>query len=138
MVNKRLIDAGTLKSLRMVYTPGMQVKAIAVGDVATGTTGIVREVLDNGDISVLWNTGYVTDVVFGMDSIGAVSEGKCILQRNPGYGVCDRKECHFCGWNVTVSDKRKRMIAAGLMVRNKEGLLTLKVMRADAGSRAAK
>ena len=51
------LDAGTLRVLRNTYPKGSKVEAIKVKDVASGMHGVVVELLDSGDLSVLWSNG---------------------------------------------------------------------------------
>lgn len=121
------VDAGTLANLRMIYKPGVQVEVVKVGGLVEGFKGIVKEVKGNGNITVLWNTGYETDVIFGMESVRAVVEGMCILKRKPENGGCDGDMCCDCGWNIRIAKQRIAEIRAGRMVKGKDGLYRLKV-----------
>jgi len=126
-VGKCAIDAGTLASVQALYKPGVRVKVVKVGGLRPGMTGAVKKVRENGNIVVLWDSGYETDVIFGSESVSVIVEGFCILSRNPDYPACAKDNCAYCGWNTKVAAKRSKMIQAGAMTRGKDGLLCLKV-----------
>lgn len=118
---KTSLDLGTLSMLRKKYYPGVKVEAIKVRNVPTGSRGVVREVFDSGEISVLWANGEVYDVEFGNDSVKIVLDGSCMLNRNMTGGGCGETSCRTCGWNDVVHNARLMRIRNGEMEKRPNG-----------------
>ena len=116
---KGVRDAPTLALLRESYRPGTIVEAIKVRHIASGVIGVVREVKASGDIEIIWNTGEVSDIEFGTDSIKISSSGKCFVKRKPDDKECEGSKCSECGWNETVHNERIKRIRNGEMVMRK-------------------
>lgn len=112
------IDAGTLRILRNTYPVGVKVEAIKVKGIKKGMLGNVAEILENGNISVLWSNGDKTLVEFGNESIKACIEGQCLLKKKMTAEGCDGVRCSACGWNVDVANRRIARIRSGGMVRD--------------------
>ena len=112
---KDVRDSTTLSMLREAYRPGTKVEAVKVKNVAAGVVGIVREVKPSGEISVLWNTGEIGDVEFGIDSVRIVNGNKCMVRRKPDDQACTGDKCSECGWNEEVHRERLKRIEAGEM-----------------------
>ena len=119
LYGKGTVTALTTATIKDTYAQGTKVEAIKVKDVPSGMTGIVRGVDTNGKISVIWKSGEITDVEFGIDSIKIATSGKCMLRIKPQDGGCQGKLCEDCGWNDAVHKKRVDRIRNGGMVRRK-------------------
>ena len=123
------INSESLSRLRQEYKIGKVVRAVKVFGIEEGVQGIVKKVRSNGSITVQWNLGYETDVIWGQESIAVVTDGTCILDYNSTNGGCDGDRCCECGWNVDVAEKRIKCIKNGGMVVNKNGIMSLKVRK---------
>lgn len=116
---KGMRDAKTLSMLREAYAQGTKVEAVKVRNIVSGMLGVVREVKENGEISVLWNTGEIGDVEYGLDSVRIVNASKCMVRRKPDDQVCSGDKCSECGWNEEIHSERIKRIRNGEMVTRK-------------------
>lgn len=116
---KDVRDSTTISMLRDAYRPGTKVEAVKVKNIAAGTIGVVKGVKASGGIEVLWNTGEIGEVEFGLDSIKIVNGGKCMVKRKPDDQACVGDRCSECGWNEEVHKERIKRIRNGEMVTRK-------------------
>lgn len=123
------LDPGTLRVLRNTYPKGAKVEAIRVKDIACGTRGIVVELQDTGDLSVVWNNGERSLVEFGSESVRNVIDERCMLYRKMTTEGCEGMICSECGWNAEVARKRIEKIRNGGMVKDENGILRLVIKR---------
>lgn len=119
------IDAGTLRILRNTYPVGEKVEAIKVKGIKKGMLGNVIEILETGNISVLWSNGERTLVEFGNESIKACIEGHCLLKKKMTADGCDGVRCSACGWNADVANRRIERIRSGGMKKDRLGRMHL-------------
>ena len=109
------LDKTTLDTMRAVFRKSTKIVAVNVFGYPEGMVGYVKEVLPNGNVKVVWETGKEAEVIYGKESIRAAEEGKCILGKKDELdGGCDGDLCEDCRWNRLVADERQKMI------RNKE------------------
>ena len=123
----RRTEKDIVAMLRKMYPQGTLVEAIKVNYIPKGMRGVVREVKNNGDISVIWENEDITSVEFGNESIRSVVDGMCLL--NMKMGSCGAAACKECGWNEVVHKERVFRIRHGGMKKNKEGIRTLHVKK---------
>ena len=122
--SKNSLDSSTLTMLKKLYVQGQRVEAITVNYIPKGMRGVVREVRNNGDVSVIWNNGDITSVVFGVDCIRAITDGQCMLGYSMFSGKCGSVYCRECGWNDIVHQKRVREIQNGGLKKMPNGVQT--------------
>ena len=87
-----------LKVLKSIYKANTVVFAEKVDGVAKGTKGIVKHFQKNGDILVVWESGYTSPVEYGRESVRLETKSFCMLEDTDVFGGCDRKNCGACGW----------------------------------------
>ena len=124
------LDKTTLDTIRAVYRKSAKIVAVKVFGFPEGKVGYVKEVLPNGNVKVVWDTGDESEIIYGKESIRAVETGKCIL----GYldemnGGCDRDKCEECGWNRLVSDERQARLRDHDFSTAPDGTKCLKVVK---------
>jgi len=126
------VDINTLRLLRNTYPDGSMIEAIRVRNIPIGTRGIVVEVMDNGNIAVVWKNGETSVIEFGNDSVKTITEGECMLGRSMTLGGCDGDSCLKCGWNNAVAKKRMERINNGGLTTGPNGTKRLVL---DAGKK---
>ena len=129
---KDAVDGPTLEMLLGVYDKGMRVEAVDVVGVDAGTTGVVRYVLENGNLSVCWQNGDETQVRFGRGDIVKIVRENVVcmlgLKRGTKKDEC-MDDCSRCGWNPKIEKIRRMAIQAGEMRVNGNGVRGLVLNR---------
>ena len=129
MEKKITLDGRTLGALRDLYVPGAEVEAVFVAGVEAGARGNVKEVHQNGNISVIWKNGMEFEVQYPAETIRVVyKDTECMLKKKRGTkdGYCF-DDCKYCGWNPQVSKQRKQNIRDGGLIKDENGLRHLVV-----------
>ena len=127
---KETIEKTQLDTLRKIYKAGTKVTAIKVAGIPQGKVGYVKRVETNGDISLVWDSGEECTILYGKESVGAVTEGVCLIQNSPDRdNECAKSNCETCGWHRDVSERRMRQLRESGLTRGKDGLSRLIVRR---------
>ena len=130
MSNKK--ELASLEQMMDVFDKGMRVEAVDVVGVDPGMRGMVRYVLDNGDIVVCWQNGDETQVKFGRGDIVKITKEvvHCSLGLNRGKNKDEcLEDCSRCGWNPKIEKARRLAIQSGQMREDRNGIRRLVLNR---------